>query len=576
MALIIKAWLSSKLHCGDFLGGVAILAKTLYLTWVDFTDCQMKCLKIRVAISLAMIVMLVGMPALAQNTNALSDAVLMPSKSDDSVLPQAVRDAMMMAGLSDDEVSFWVEPLYPLDDVQSNSGESAHEMQSFKNRTKRNAPIIHHQANRLRTPASIQKLIPTYIALNTLGADFHWATHIQPKGLVINGTLYGDLLIKGNGDPAMTYERLRAMLKQVQHQGIRHIHGNIVIDNSAFNNVKFDTNAFDGQGMRAYNAAPNAFLVNFGTVEVDVLPSGHDVITHEPAQATRFVPTDMEYAAVQILPSLADFHAPNQIIANRQSCLKETQLYLTKDKLAILGGTNATCGRRSYWLTFDDADILAVKAVKGEWQRLDDDFAGQVVVMDVSSYADMNLPWLTYLSKPLSEQIHLINQYSNNVMTEQVALSLPLLLTDAKSTDYPQAFDVITQWWRRHLTSQPPIMSRASGLCRDCAITPASMAELLAFAYHHQDFEVFKTSLPLAGASGTMTALRKRNPSHPAIGRAYVKTGTLNDVKSLAGYVMGRDGRWYVLVAMINAPNAGHDDKATAVLDEMLAYVAML
>lgn len=75
----------------------------------------------------------------------------------------------------------------------------------------------------------------------------------------MNGTLYGDLVIQGFGDPAMTHDRLRAMLRQVEARGIRHIQGDIVIDNSAFQDVKFNINAFDGQGMRAYNAAPNAF-----------------------------------------------------------------------------------------------------------------------------------------------------------------------------------------------------------------------------------------------------------------------------------------------------------------------------
>lgn len=215
-----------------------------------------------------------------------------------------------------------------------------------------------------------------------------------------------------------------------------------------------------------------------------------------------------------------------------------------------------------------------MKAVQGEWQKLDAAFSGDVVM--AKARESMGLPWLVSLSKPLGEQIHLINQYSNNVMTEQVALSLPLASGEASVSDYPSAFSFIDRWWKKHLKSQPPVMSRASGLCRDCAITPEAMAELLVFAYQQPDFEVFKASLPVAGISGTMANLAKRDASHPAIGRAHVKTGTLNDVSSLAGYVMGRDGKWYVFVAMVNAPNAGHDTKVLAVLDEMLSHVAML
>ena len=482
-----------------------------------------------------------------------------------ATLPQSIREKMAVAGLSDDEVSFWVEPL---DGGLSNAA----------NATTRLEPIIRHRADKLRTPASTQKLITTFIALHTLGENHRWITRIHPKGVIMNGTLYGDLVIQGFGDPAMTHDRLRAMLRQVEARGIRHIQGDIIIDNSAFQDVKFNVNAFDGQGMRAYNAAPNAFLVNFGTVEIDVLPSGHDeIVQTSTGQATKFVPSDHQSAALQVLPPLADFSAPSQISANDTRCLSENKFHLSDEKLTVFGGTRADCGRQSYWLTFSDADKLAIKAVKGIWQSIDERFTGRVRIDDVVS---PGIAWLIYPSKPLSEQIYLINQYSNNVMTEQVALSLPLSMGVAgvhdPASDYPSVLNFISKWWQTHLSSQPPMMSRASGLCRDCAITPAAMAELLAFAYQQPNFEVFKASLPIAGQSGTMMSLSERDPEHPAIGHAHIKTGTLNNVKSLAGYVMDTQGRWYVFVGMINAPGVGYSDHATAVLDEALSYVAKL
>lgn len=481
-----------------------------------------------------------------------------------STLTHSIREKISQAGLSEDEFSFWIEPL--------------DEGRSQPNTKTRFAPIIRHRGDKLRTPASTQKLITTFIALHTLGKNHRWVTRIHPKGVIINGVLYGDLVIQGFGDPAMTHDRLRAMLRQVKAQGIRHIHGDIIIDNFAFKDVKFDINTFDGQGKRAYNAAPNAFLVNFGTVEIDVLPSGHEEsIDTAVGNTTKFIPSDYQSAALQVLPPLADFSVPKQIPANEKNCLTENKFHLSDEKLTVFGGTRADCGRRSYWLTFSDADTLAVKAVKGIWQSIDERFVGEVRIDDDIS---PGIAWLVYPSKPLSEQIYLINQYSNNVMTEQVALSLPLSMTmigeQEAVSDYPKALNFINKWWQTHLSSQPPIMSRASGLCRDCAITPKAMADLLVFAYHQPNFEIFKASLPVAGQTGTMVTLSKRNPKHPAIGRAHVKTGTLNDVKSMAGYVMDTQGRWYVFVGMINAPDAGYNEGATAVLDEALSYVASL
>lgn len=509
----------------------------------------------------------------AQVGLANSSASIVPAQSvhgsihdniHEQALPSTIKAKMVEAGLSDEELSLWIEPL---------------DVNIAKTPTQtitRQAPLVRHRADKLRTPASTQKLITTLIALHTLGENHHWLTRVYPKGMVLNGVLYGDLVIKGSGDPSMTHDRLTAMLEQVQKQGIRHIHGDIIIDNSVFSNVKYDINAFDGQGIRAYNAAPNAFLVNFGTVEVDVLPSGHDALVQMgDEKVITFIPADEQTAAVRVLPPLDDFDVPTQISANHTSCLNDGKFHLTNDKLTILSGTRAACGRQSYWLTFDDADTLAVKAVGGVWRSLDAKFTGRVRMgADASSPA---IAWLSYPSRPLSEQIYLINQYSNNVMTEQVALSLPLSMPMAKQgavSDYPRAFNFINKWWQTHLTTQPPIMSRASGLCRDCAIMTSAMAELLVFAYHQPNFEVFRESLPIAGQTGTMTSLSERDADHPAIGRAYVKTGTLNNVKSLAGYVMDTQGKWYAMVAIINAPDAGHDSRVTAVLDETLSYVA--
>lgn len=501
------------------------------------------------------------------NSSEISNTSIQSIHDDihEQALPHAIKAKMMAAGLSDEEISLWIEPLDGISIAKTPT-------QAIR----RHTPIVRHRADKLRTPASTQKLITTLIALHTLGENHRWLTRIHPKGVILNGVLYGDLVIKGSGDPSMTHDRLVAMLEQVQKQGIRHIHGDIIIDNSAFTNVKYDIQAFDGQGFRAYNAAPNAFLVNFGTVEVDVLPSGHDKLVQiGNKKAIAFTPTDAQSAAVRVLPPLDDFDAPTQIAANHASCLNDTKFHLTDTKLTILSGTRASCGRRSYWLTFADSDTLALKAVKGVWRSLDAKFSGHVRIQtDVDS---PTIAWLSYPSRPLSEQIYLINQYSNNVMTEQVALSLPLSIPmsgQSKMSDYSRAFNFINKWWQTHLTTQPPIMSRASGLCRDCGITTSAMADLLIFAYHQPNFEVFKESLPIAGQTGTMLSLAERDASHPAIGRAYVKTGTLNNVKSLAGYVMDTQGRWYVLVAIINAPNVGHDSRATAVLDEALSYIA--
>ena len=94
------------------------------------------------------------------------------------------------------------------------------------------SPLLNHQPDIPRTPASTMKLVPTFIALDTLGADFVWHTRVYHTGIQIGDTLMGDLIIQGSGDPKLTHERLKQLLYQVQASGIRHINGDIIVDSS--------------------------------------------------------------------------------------------------------------------------------------------------------------------------------------------------------------------------------------------------------------------------------------------------------------------------------------------------------
>lgn len=467
-------------------------------------------------------------------------------------LPDNIAQEIARQQLSTDDVSLWVMPVGS------------------------NIPLVSHQADTLRVPASTQKLITTAIALQMLGKDYRWFTHVYHTGVVAGGVLYGDVVVVGQGDPSLTHGRLQSLLAHLPAKGIHHIQGDIIVDNRAFFDVAQNPNAFDGHGQRAYNAQPNAMLINYGTVEIDVLPSGTQIHTGETDKAGRpvmgFLPSGDENVAVRILPPLADFNAPTSIPAQNGGCGGEPSFRLVDNGIQSTGIAHTACGRMSYWLNYANGDEFMLKAVKGVWQQIDPNFTGNVRTPKPFEARPKGLPLLSYPSRPLAEQIYDINQHSNNVMTEQVALSLPLAMGETVST-YPKSFAVMDGWWRSHLSSPAPIMSRASGLCRDCQVSVRAMGELLGYMANQADFEVFKSSLPIAGRTGTMTRLAYRNPTHPAINRAFIKTGTLDNVTSMAGYVLDSQNRLYVAVGMINAPNAGNTG-AVRVLDEMLATVA--
>lgn len=481
-----------------------------------------------------------------------------------NTLPPSIADKLAKGGLRHDDISIWVKAV------------------------DEEVPVLSHFQDTPRTPASTQKLITTLIALDMMGGDYRWQTRLYADGVLLGGVLYGNLIIKGGADPSMTHDRLTAMLSQLTTK-VKHITGDIIVDNLAFTNVADDVNAFDGQGLRAYNAQPNAFLVNFGTIEVNMIPSGmwefaspsnpvgQTLQDDESIKTASKFRATSDVVAVQILPKLADFHAPTTMNGVASTCggtNARPKFALSADTLVITGQVGIGCGQVSEWLTFADGDEFIKKAVKATWQVLDKNFVGQVRLQKPhDKVRPTTLPLISFASAPLSEQIYQINQYSNNVMTEQVALSLPLFLGQT-SSDYPSSFAVIDAWWQQHLTTPKPIMTKASGLCRDCFVTAEALGELLVYGHKHQSHAVFKRSLPIVGQTGTMKAFAKRHPNSPAIGRAFIKTGRLNDVASIAGYVLGKSGRTYVVVAMVNADNAGNSTHAHDVLDDVIEWTA--
>lgn len=128
-----------------------------------------------------------------------------------------------------------------------------------------------------RNPASTMKLLTTLVALDVLGPAYRWKTDIYALGVIEDGILDGDLLLKGYGDPFLVTERVWQMLRGIRHSGIDNIAGDLLLDDSYFDIGEYDPAAFDKQPLRAYNVAPNALLMNFKVVRYWFEPDGQSV-----------------------------------------------------------------------------------------------------------------------------------------------------------------------------------------------------------------------------------------------------------------------------------------------------------
>jgi D-alanyl-D-alanine carboxypeptidase/D-alanyl-D-alanine-endopeptidase (penicillin-binding protein 4) len=171
-------------------------------------------------------------------------------------------------------------------------------------------------------------------------------------------------------------------------------------------------------------------------------------------------------------------------------------------------------------------------------------------------------------SLPLSEVIKDINKFSNNVMAQQLYLSL------SSEMGAPGRFEAsrlrLSQWWRHGFPGQvEPVLENGSGLSRTERSTAHALTALLQAADASPHARAFTDSLAVAGVDGTAARLKDRNPQSPVIGNAWLKTGSLRDVVSVAGYVQGQSGQRYTLVAVLHHP---HAHQARAALDQLLEW----
>ncbi|MFM1909011.1 MAG: hypothetical protein RLZZ591_2688 [Pseudomonadota bacterium] len=414
------------------------------------------------------------------------------------------------------------------------------------------SPLLSHRAAQPMNPASVMKLVTTYAGLDLLGPAYSWRTPVLLKGTVRDGTLLGDLHLRGQGDPKLVTERLWLLLRRVQAMGVQRISGDIVLDRSAFELGATDPGAFDGEPLKPYNASADALLINYKSLVMTFVP--------DPAQGVARIAYEPFLAGVQFpasVPlSLATTTAASPgLCPDYRSQLKAD--FSNPTGIVFTGSYPAACGERMWPVAYADPASFAGRAVLGMWQdmggRLDGRVRDGAWPSDGTGSGSQEASF-ELSSPPLAEVIRDINKYSNNVMAQQLFLTLGQTPGTSLSTSASAdgARTRLASWWRERMGDAPlPTLDNGSGLSRLSRISANSLARLLQVAYASPTMPELMSSLPLAGVDGTL----KRSQVGPQ-GAAHLKTGSLRDVAASAGYVLSASGERYVLVAMINHPNA--------------------
>ena len=399
-------------------------------------------------------------------------------------------------------------------------------------------------------PASVMKLVTTYAALDQLGPAYTWSTPVYVEGVVRGGSLKGNVYIRGQGDPTLVMERLWLLLRRLQGQGIQVIVGDIVLDRSAFDLAGHDPALFDGEPLRPYNAAPDALLLNFKSVVMGFVPDVGAGVAH--------IQYDPPMSGVQRPDSVA-LAAPGTGCGDWRGALRAD--LSDPVRTVFQGAYPAACGERSWAVAYADPQAFAARAVEGMWRTLGGKLTGSV--RDGKVPAGLQ-PVFSATSPALAEVVRDVNKFSNNVMAQHVFLA-PALQKNGVAT-WDGAREVLRQWWLQRFGAEgQPVTDNGAGLSREARISAQALGRMLQAAWQSPVMPELVASLPVAGIDGTLRRSKSRT------GSAHLKTGSLRDVLAVAGYVHADDGRRYVLVAIVNHPQAA---AARPVLDALIDWTA--
>ena len=407
-------------------------------------------------------------------------------------------------------------------------------------------PDIAHRADQAMNPASVMKLVTTYAALELLGPAYTWKTDVYATGL--NGdAVSGNLTLQGHGDPALTLEDFWLMLRALRQRGVRLIKGDLVLDQSYFDLPKTDPNGFDNKGYRAYNTNPEATLISFKAISARFIPSA-----------------DGSNVKVVLDPDLPQIKLQNQVNVTPGPCPNDWRDSIAKDvqngprsaTIVLRGNFAADCGEKSLQFNLLSNPEFVAGLFRSLWTEMGGTWLGSIKEGNTPVGEHSLLSWE---SKPLAEAVRDTNKWSNNLMARTILLTLGAERFGAPGT--PAKGERAIKAWlvQKDLDFPELVIENGAGLSRQERISSKSLGDMLVDAGNSPVMPELMSSLPIAGADGTM---KKRLKNNGITGRAHIKTGTLDGVKTIAGYVLSRSGKRLAVVFLVNHANAGEADVA--------------
>ncbi len=397
--------------------------------------------------------------------------------------------------------------------------------------------LVDINSKRLCVPASNKKLVSTALAAWRFSPDHRFETGIYTEGQIAGSVLRGDLIVKASGDPSWTpsllkgrpgLSKLKEIATELHSAGITRIDGNLIVDFGRFREPHFFPPGWQWDDLdTSYGAIPSAFSINSNRAGVVIRPA-------EVGQKLQFessLPIDV-FRIVNRSSTLSGGSSPT-INYNRS---------LDGDEITITGGIASSENQSVRSFPVGAPSLVAGKLLKAVLMQEGITVSGEVIL---DEDVDSDELIATVSGASIEDIVLECNRDSDNFLAE----SLYLLASADRygKGSYRGAHQLEEEYWKKiGVNIAEFIAADGSGLSRKNAVSAHALVNLLE---EMQDEEWWVDSLAVSGRSGT---LRYRLSKNGMAGRVKAKTGTLDAVSALSGYIRKANGKTVIFSIMAN------------------------
>ncbi len=375
----------------------------------------------------------------------------------------------------------------------------------------------------LMRPASNMKLITSSSALEILGTNFVFHTIVSGDSLSPDGTVHGNLYLKGTGDPDLRSEDLDTLSKQLKSIGIKSILGNIVADASYFDDLPWGEGWMWDDEPYSFEASISALSVNKNCVAVRVIPGSFpgdpvEVLVDPPTAYVTLLNTARTVADTALEP------------------LNITRLF--KDRLNVILVQGETVARRDTVeesVTVWRPELYAATLFKEILLKDSIAVAGQPTI----GITPPSVLELAVHRWGIDTMIVNLNKVSDNLSAENTLKAISVRRGGIPGSARYGLYQVNEVMASFGIDTTSYHVVDGSGVSHYNLITAEMLVTLLQSMSRSAQFPLFYRSLPIAGVDGT---LENRMRNTPAAENLRAKTGSIGGVSSLSGYVATRDG----------------------------------